>query len=44
MYAVKNCKLDLRAVVHELRKLKLESEEDGGQVFDVAVSVDAAWQ
>ena len=42
--AVKNCECSLGAAAHELRKLKLEGEEDACQVLDIAVSVDAAWQ
>lgn len=34
----------LRAVAHELPKLKLESEDYVGQALGVAVSTDAAWQ
>ena len=41
--AVESCERSLKAAAHDLRKLKLESEEDVSQVLDVAVSVDAAW-
>ena len=44
MCPVKNCERSLRSAAHELRKLKLESEEDVGQILDFAVSVNAGWQ
>ena len=42
--AVENCERSLRAAANELRKLKLECEEDVSQALDVVVSGDTAWQ
>ena len=42
--AVENCGHSLRVAAHELRKLKLEGDEDVNQALDVPVSVDVAWQ
>ena len=42
--AVTNCERSLSDAAQELRKMKLNGRKDGGQVIDVAFSVDGAWQ
>ena len=41
---IENCERSLSDAARDLRKLKLNGRPDTGQVVDVAVSVDGAWQ